>query len=547
MIYPSKPASFTEFEALVFDIETTNDLATILDIGFTNSMSYPKVDILGPTDFIEYLLYQRDFKVAYAHNGGRFDFILLLQYLEKSCNLKDVRILVSGSSSICWVLQTTDGFELTLVDSFFLLRSSLKKLTNSYPIDHKKDDITGTTPEQLRKKNYSDYVKYLTNDTLALFDLLKYFKVKIFKDFGIDKMPISAPSLGMKVFRRHLKRIIYTPKAPKLKAFERESLWGGLVVVKPGKYQVRCFDINSLYPTAMTSFKYPVSERGYWVKKRTKGAVGLYRVKIDRERFQKTSPVAHTMGNNIICGELLDFYSKFVPVYVEEGYEYLESDYIFNYMENLYTKRKEPGGELYKLLMNSTYGKFIEKEIGYEVALATKERIEQLFKDGVVFKDLGNFVSYPIQRKVPHQFCGMGSLILSRSKLIYAQYLTQIEEEDFVYGDTDSFHIRYPSTSYDNLTTLVWGGLGGLKLETPDTVTGIYLGKKLYSLENTKNGDIIIKAKGFTTVTAETFESAANSSEGELFHFTRFSTFKEGIRENGCKLVEVSKVLKSTA
>lgn len=169
----------------------------------------------------------------YAHNGGRFDFMFLVHKLRGEISFKG-RGIMSASLG-----------RHTLRDSFHLIPEKLAA--------YQKDvfDYSKLT-KQKRGKHRAEIIRYMTNDCVYLFDLVK----KFVGDFGLK---LSIGQAAMAELKKH-----YTVErfSDGWDAYVRQFYYGGRVecIRGAGKFvgDYKLVDVNSHYPNVMANYSHPI-------------------------------------------------------------------------------------------------------------------------------------------------------------------------------------------------------------------------------------------------------------------------------------------------
>lgn len=267
--------------------------------------------------------------------------------------------------------------------------------------------------------------------------------------------------------------------------FIMQSVYGGRVMTRRNEKiyiedKINDFDAVSLYPSAMVRLGFPIGNPkiikdlsmeflrttdAYFVEiEITK--VGIKRdfpilSKYDNEIREYTNEMVgqKIIVNNITLEDLIKFHNIEFNIikgyYYNEGFNYKIKDviqYVFDKRAEL-KKNKNSAEIIYKLLMNSAYGKTIQKP-----HLQDYEFIYGDDKLGsYISKNYNKVVSY---RKIPnsngfkmtvskssyghYNLAHIGSLILSMSKRIMNEVMTLAEDNeiDIYYQDTDSMHLK---------------------------------------------------------------------------------------------------------
>lgn len=167
--------------------------------------------------------------LIFAHNGGKFDFMFLLDHLDPGTELH----LIDGR-----LAQFKLGHSV-LRDSYCLFPMGLAK--------YKKDEINYSKFEApVRAKHWDEIIKYLRSDCEYLYELVSQFR----ENYG-KKLTLAGSALAF--WREHCGR-----EAPKTtRAYYdtyRPYYFGGMVrCFQKGVHQtpINSYDINSAYPFAM--------------------------------------------------------------------------------------------------------------------------------------------------------------------------------------------------------------------------------------------------------------------------------------------------------
>jgi hypothetical protein len=185
--------------------------------------------------FVSFLKSLKKKYIMLAHNGGRFDAMFLLQYIDTG-TIKIINGRIAEFKLFGHIVR----------DSLLILPMPLK--------DYKKDEIDYDKFErENREKNKSEIVEYLSDDCLFLFDLVFAF----YNKFGRKLTVGSAAINELKKFHP-FERIGESHD----KIF-RQFYYGGRVeCFKTGiiKGDFKLYDVNSLYPDRMKNAIHPCGE-----------------------------------------------------------------------------------------------------------------------------------------------------------------------------------------------------------------------------------------------------------------------------------------------
>lgn len=293
----------------------------------------------------------------YAHNGGKFDFHYLLPFLPD-----EVAIMLIGSR----IARLTIG-KTRFKDSYLILPIPLAATGEKQEIDY--DDFE----EDKRDANKKRIIDYMRQDNVALYNLVTNFR----NEFG------SGLTLAGRALNYMQSNGYNIPRS--YESFDdsmRPYYYGGRVqCFESGTIEgdIKYYDINSAYPAAMmneehmfssdilTTKKLPKYERDIkkaFVQLRAKssGCLPFRDFKTGKVSFPTDERMYYATGHEIIAG--LETNTLEI-IKIEKVINPLVSTTFKDYIEHLYNKRmyyKKLGKDnlslLYKLVMNSSYGKF---------------------------------------------------------------------------------------------------------------------------------------------------------------------------------------------
>ncbi len=504
------------FPPACLDIETAPN-GKVLDIGFAywngHKVIYEVyqtwIDFLNHfADLVKVRQQRKYIKNIYAHNGCGFDWLSLIDTVTKNKMIDKLTIIPSGSSAI--------GINLTIADTTYNLRDSMKlfagtslaNVAKSFKVEVQKEDVPEyfkSRMDEYKKVHYEKYHAYLKADVIALQQSLEKFHKLVFELGGdVGELPMTLPSLALRLWRKTLDSDIMTPSDEKLKIFERRAYSGGRTeCYRPYKGKVKIYDANSLYPTVMDKNKYPSSFIGSWVTEYS-GEYGIYEIEYSQPK-SKYKPLLRDESTNkflyngrgvfthVEIDKLLQMGGTFKLV---KGYEFLKSDKIFEtFIKKWYGIRLKAQGigdsaieYICKILMNSLYGKTAQREEGERIEKIPAELVTEYLEMGFELRPLGDYFIIVDKREVEHTFCSIAAYVTANSRLeLYNKMCLVVDSGNVLVAvDTDSIHVGCDEKNFEMETGKE---LGQWKLEFDGD--GVYLGKKMYALSNG-----VIKAKG---------------------------------------------------
>ncbi len=542
-----RPLKQKQVKIATFDIET-HDWIYPYAVGFYDGQDYK--EFLGKkcvSDFLKFVLHDKyRAYTIFAHNGGRFDFNFLLEYLK---NKKyDMHLIFQGSSCIRMkIYHSQEGKinnrnnrnQTVFADSYALLKFSLDRLTKDFNVMHKKINFMDKQEQErdydylyrLYKENDNRFYEYLKNDVLGLYEVIESFERTINDHNGIMSMTIA--STALKTFQsgylqRFLKMSDYDTNIEMKKAYYGGRTEIFRMFLPDGKYN--CYDINSLYPYVMFNNDFPISRPIKILNTSSKTIfekIGISECTIQapddiyfpvlpyRKVFKNYSKLIFPVGKFRGYWDhslLKKAYELGYKINIHKTYIF-QSDYIFeDYVKDFYklknnSEKDTPSYLIAKLMLNSLYGKFGQNQDTESIVKINNSK--ELLKHeivGVVSPDYNLF-------KVKSR--SKGSFFLPQIS-IHVTALSQLRLYDFIEKLADKENI----VAYCDTDSIFTDGklscsnrLGDMKLEYP-FYKGYFLLPKTYCIK--KSDGIKIKAKGFIGEFAK--QLTENDFSKAIFH-----------------------------
>jgi len=510
-LYKTARKEYVDDEFFVFDIETvkrrgdneetiTNATPRNFLFGAIYGANHHKV-FYSIKDFkkeIEHKRYKN--KILFAHNA-EYDLSGIFGNIYKNL---DPRAIFNGRF-IC-----ANYNHITFADSFNIFPSSVGNIGKELGLQ--KMELEYELLPTNKRNITQEQIDYCIRDCEIVWKALQ----KIFQEAGAVRLTLAGLSLDF--FRNtYLKHSIKFNDTYNDYFFN--SYYGGRVeAFRLGKVKAYKYDVNSMYPFAMVKAIFPnpdklkskkepsPTEAKYLIGRyegvihcqveHEKSFIGLLPYKRDGKLIFPTGVFTGWWNFNEIRYAISTKRVKII--HVEEivyapPYETPFNDYVID----LYNKRKNSTGiykSIYKLLMNSLYGKFAQRikyettyfpEIPYERIQLMKE-LERKFniklfssKRKDCFIELEKANQY-----TKHTIPIFASYITSFARIELLKYLIK-HEKDICYCDTDSIALttkqKYNSSE-----------LGGLKME-PAIITEIRGNKNYIEIENNETK---LKLKG---------------------------------------------------
>ena len=538
----------------VFDIETFNmTLNNFAMIGVYDGEVFDWFDSMER--FVDYIF---DHKITtyYAHNGGAFDDLFLLDEVISSPTCKITKYLIIGSGLGLLEIAQLIPEERTTVrqrrtkkywikgklyrakkkiqfrDTYKILPDKLANLTKKFNKDTTKQDfdvslITKITPE---------VIEYCRRDCVSLYELInQYIESDVVQKSGLG---LTTASQALKYF----KSMLHSPipaLTRNMDSIIRKSYFGGRTEVFKRQFEsesetLKYVDINSLYPYCMKFNDMPSTPKEE-VTKFYEDEMGFYDVTMYVPDMYIPPLPYYTKVNGTYklifpTGVFRSWYTSVEIMNainhgckiskVHSGILFHSVGRIFErYVDHFYnirlnTPKSSFENYLAKLMMNSLYGRF-----GMDL---NKEEIT--IDDG--YDECGEIIGHVVDKNGKyHEFVkrdkylrqsfnnvAIASFVTSHARVTTTNALIKQGENCF-YTDTDSMftknHIEYGDS------------LGEWKLE--DEVRRAYfLLPKTYYMDTIK-GENMQKIKGFERAKfdAELWDRTLNGESGLIKYNTR--------------------------
>ncbi|XP_027177654.1 uncharacterized protein LOC113776793 [Coffea eugenioides] len=464
-------------------------------------------------------------KTVYFHNFSRFDGLFVLKHLALHHKMFKLKPLMRDNRLYEVAVYSGKRMLFRLRDSLHLLPGKLDDLAkNLCPELGSKgsipyDQVTLSNLSSLRES----LVEYMKQDILLLGGIMHNFQDLYAKAYKADiENKITAASLALSLFRSNYYDEVQFPIHIPNKnedTFIRRGYYGGHAdAYTPYGENLYYYDINSLYPFVMKEFPMP-------------GGVPVWHSDIDSMELDsmfgfiqayvecpKTMKRPFLPYRNDKDGILLFPTGEFVGVYYSEELKYARDlgykvlpicGYLFQKMESPFkdyvnslfecrSNAKKQGnnaiGYVYKLLLNSLYGRFGINPISTITEMCDKNRRDFLLRTGTFINDASlredlYMVSYhsnmekgPDYWKPPKNSAIQLAAAITASARIYMY--KYISREDCYYTDTDSIVLGNPLPE-DLISSSV---LGKFKLED-QIKKGYFLAPKCYLYTTEEDGN----------------------------------------------------------
>lgn len=313
------------------------------------------------------------------------------------------------------------------------------------------------------QENRKRAIKYCRNDVEIIYKGIIYLCQFLKKNFefncigGRDKF-LTISGLTYKIFMLQYKKYISLSNYMYIN-LERGSYSGGRCeCFKLGFIKDMCYaDINSMYPYIMCNYELPYAytENKEMTLKNLEKYACIARIFVygieDYNRFIcifRDDKLIFPSGNFECCvctGELVKLIKQGVKFDLLEEVWYLKSYFLKDYIGGMYDIRVNSENEskktLYKLFMNSLYGKFGQKSNSYE-KVGDSDEIKSYFRkeeDVKLIKCIGGSEWIHEENNIcKNSAVYIASHITSYARLYLFKMISKIGYENCYYCDTDS-------------------------------------------------------------------------------------------------------------
>lgn len=410
-----------------------------------------------------------------AHNGGKFDFLFIIEHLSGAIRIVNGRILEASM------------FGHKLRDSYGILPIPLKLSGGKKEIDYR------LMERDVRENHKDEILEYLEADCNSLFDMV----VAFYDMFG-DALTIGGAA--MREFKKFHK---FDQGGESFDAHFRKFYYGGRCqCFETGiiDANIKWFDLNSAYPKAMRDEKHPVSI-GHSVSNKISERTNF--VCWSGDNFNAV-PVRTKSGLDFTTksGKYFTTIHEFIagletgtiaPKKIHHAIDFHKSMNFFEYVDFYYNKRLATDDVFlkifYKLMLNTPYGKFAQNPERFCDCLILPWG--EIAPVGYIMEyrhDQYAIWSIPTERKTYFNVATAAS-ITGATRAMLLRGLAHSTRP--IYCDTDSI----ACTDFDGYQHAK--ELGAWKLETEGTQIAIG-GKKLYALVN--DGECVKKASKGTNL-----------------------------------------------
>ena len=481
-------------------------------VGFLNDGQYQMsegVDCFAP---LLKILSKDETNALIAHNGARFDHIYLFSYMIKNGFI--VEKLYGSVNYIKYAELSKGPIKVRLLDTFNFIADSYKNFCKSMGIKNGKledFDIVDWTKERFQEDR--SWEEYLRRDVVPYGEAINKLEYAL-SGFGgsIFNFPTLASCASGLV-----SKFIYHQDTTSISCryFEqmcREACYGGRIFCwkKLIDEPYICMDYNSLYPSAMYKFEYPVGKPQEITNFKAiehKPFIAYFECDGGNQR-KPLIPSRHYIGSSTSFN--LKYVNKFSGFYTSvdykemikmgykvkfvRGFYWNSTKFLFRELiHKLYSIRKQYKKEgndtlqqMVKILLNSMYGGFltqVKKKTGF---FSSAETINDKKKKHRVTrtKEMENgqtMVEYETNENKSRPY--LAAFILSYSKRLINEKMLEIGLENFAYGDTDSLYLPTKFANKFSLENELCNWKNDYIDKTIEPKGTIFLGQKRYLLK----------------------------------------------------------------
>ena len=452
------------------------------------------------------------------------------------------------------------------------------------------------------KWDIKKYVRFdCEQDVRILREGFNVFRRMIEIDFHLDVAKIhSSSSLAYQCLLKNvfLKEDGIKATSGMLDTFIREAIVGGRCMVRDNMAfhvtdELVDFDSVSLYPSAMSTMKVPLGTpepfekeipqgSDYYVVEIILRSVGkhrhqpLIRIEVDGENVWTDDERVinkHFIIDKMTLEDWIEFQQIDYEVVRGASWSSGTTDRLANYIKTIFERRKQlkaeknPLEKVYKLILNSIYGKTIQKPYNTQKVIIPSDKVADFVNTNYNFlapndyviagSNLHIFEKYKSIKNV-FSFSLIGVMTLSHSKHLMNRVICLAEDLDIpvYYQDTDSIHIprdrllelsvefekKYGSKLIGSNLCQFHSDFSSKKLESicPDkeiyAKESIFLFKKGYidvlTADGTAEVDLHIRLKGITPQSIQALADREFNGDIKSIYLTMFNDPERKIQFN---------------
>jgi len=495
--------NFIQPNLIIYDVETKTNESGILEFHFAivkrlfqkelmEMICYTKEHLTNT--ILRYCVSNPRLNIIFAHNC-EFDFSFI-DFTIFQLNYD----LVNLNTNPFFALYKAKDRKVLFLDTMNFFKTSLKELGKIFGIEKLEFDFNDFD-------NLEDFIVYCKRD-MEILELIVKQIIEMHETYNIP-FSWTFPQIAYRIFRKHyLKQNLIIPDNINIKELERKSYCGGRVEVFDFNYfdKINVYDFNSLYPSVMLNNLYPTEVIEYYSYDNCK----IYETKvliqkIINEQLNNNLCIAQVIVDIPLChippipvkydNKLLFPCGQFETVLCSPELELIidnileikqliiyKGNNIFDeFILDFYDKRLQAKAlnnkiydQIYKLIMNSLYGKFAQRKfidirhygLDNHFENNTCEMDNHYIKwiEGKAYEKIIDVIN-------PNSFTAIASFVTSYARRKLYEELLNCDYP--IYCDTDSIFTPHKILNTDDKK------LGGLKYEH-DYRNFQALGNKMY-------------------------------------------------------------------
>lgn len=550
-LYPKRKDQRSKYKIIGFDVETHTEENLFYMGGLYNedhSFDY----FYDQEEMIKHILSNKYHnKIISATNLG-FDFNALFYNTPYWAKFKIIQV---HSKLIACIYNPHKDLKITFIDTLNYVPFSVKIMGNILKIPKlKSPSCLGRLP--VNEEEEEELLIYNKRDCEVTKKFMDFLQ-NGFYDYLGGELKLTVASTSMDIFQRNFLRYpisheinyLKNETEKEFKDFLFSGYYGGRTeTFTRGKINnMYCYDVNSLYPSVMINeYPYPKSITRVedpeieFFKYMGISNVDVYCPPMKYPYLPKKDkklifPTGYFSGTYTHFELQKAIKLGYKILKINKQYIYKKSFYPFKkFIYSMYNKRIEykkqnsPVELLYKLVMNSSYGKFAQKRM---------QDIQFIDLESMNDNEKFNFATMKENKKFNINDDGKG-FILDELECessfvipIFSIYTTAYAR-DVLYNYLFKYNALYCDT--DSITTSIKIPesleLGKMKLEY-DIIEGVLIKPKMYMYKVIEKGIVkdVIKLKGVPTKTKEVMDQII---KGGIISYTKFSKLRESLRGN---------------
>jgi len=491
-----------------YDFETydwVNPLCGDLYDGESHAFCLDRENPLGVVRSMLAAMEASDVNVWWAHNGGKFDALFIVDCLRQMPGWRCDGAVAGGRIISLRVMAPNKTF--TLKDSFAVIQASLDKALTSFDIPHKKVftkadyEALQTDGRAMLKHSDAKLREGCQADTKALWHLVDKAR-HMFEEWGGSlKSTFSASALS--VVKAQVGKPLPSHEGnQRFNDIARMSYCGGRVEIFKHMPDglLREYDVTSSYPWSMTQ-PLPWELIGYGkpqIYNPEIASIVYARVTVPKQYVPPLPYCPPSGGLFFPTGTWSGWFTSVelayaiehcgVKVRFHDAVNYTVAQPFDSFVNRIFKVKQTATGalrEFTKLILNGCYGKFAQRpETSKLQVFASAEEgwkwaLEHDQQKPAPINDSATAWEVKVRRWPKHTHYALASFITAYSRILLHKKLTNAYTEGLAYCDTDSVHCATTS----RLDTS--DALGGLKVEL-DEYRARFYAPKLYMLHKSE-------------------------------------------------------------